>query len=158
MADILKVRQEIKDAAKALTLTSFRELANNEEDKPFNYIWLASFNEALDYLLKTGLTNTLAFVNDQLAWAREGHLAFEQIRRFFLDNPIARVAKPDDFPDGSPARKVLCEFMLEIEHDVNPPEGLKKSVAEIERSNCQRNLERLTVAKDAIQRAIALEH
>jgi hypothetical protein len=65
---------------------------------------------------------------------------------------------PSNFPDGSPARKVLYEFMREVELYENPPKGLAIAVAAIEFSNCQRDLERLTAAKNAIQRAIASEH
>jgi hypothetical protein len=115
-------------------------------------------NEALNYLLKTGLTRTLGFVDDELTYAREAHLAFVQIMRFFSDNPCAHVAMPNNFPEGSPARKVLYDFMREVELYENPPKGLEMAVAAVEFSNCQRNLERLTAAKNAIQRAIASEH
>jgi hypothetical protein len=157
MADILHVRHEVRDAAKALVLASFRE-PSDRRDGSFEHIWLASLNEALNFLREPGLTKTLSFIDDELAYAREDCLAFEQIMRFFSDNPSAQVAMPINFPEGSPARKVLYEFLREVEHDQNPPKGLKRAVAEMEFSNCQRNFERLMAAKDAIQRALASEH
>jgi hypothetical protein len=155
MADILSVRQQREEAAKALSLTSFREPSGNG-DGSFIAIWLCGFNEALSYLHKTGLAKTLSLIDDELLRASEDRLAFEQIMRFFLDNPRARMATPTNFPDGSPARTVLYEFMREMGD--NPPKGLEVTVAAVEFSNCQRTLERLMAAKDALQRAIASEH
>jgi hypothetical protein len=158
MADIPNVRQEIRDAAKALTLTSFCEPTNNEEDKSLNHIWLAAFNEALNYLVKTGLTKTLSFVDDELTYAREDCLAFAQIMRFFSDNPGAQVAMPLNFSEGSLAREVLDAFVRETAFDKDPPKGLAIDVAAAELTSCRRNLERLLLAREAIQRAIASEH
>jgi hypothetical protein len=73
-------------------------------------------------------------------------LAFEQIMRFFSDNPGAQVAMPINFLEGSPARKVLYEFLREVEFDESPPKGLSIAVAAAEFSNYQRNLKRLTAA------------
>jgi hypothetical protein len=158
MADIQNIPQEIKDAAKALILISLPELANNkEEERRCTHIWLGTFNEALYYLLKTGLSDTLKLLDEELTAEREAYLAFEQIMCFFWDNPAAEVATPPDFSEGSLAREVLEAFVCEIASDENPPQGLASNVAAIERANCRRKLERLLLAREAIQRAITSE-
>jgi hypothetical protein len=158
MADIENIWQDFKDAARALILLTLSEPANNKEHKSFNYIWLGSFKEALSYLVKTGLADTLRLIDKELTAEREVCLAFEQIMRFFSHNPAAQIAMPLSVSEESLAREILDAFVGETAFGENPLRGITSDVAAIELANCRRNLERLLLAREAVQRAIASEH
>jgi hypothetical protein len=106
----LRLRPELRDAAKALTRLSFVETATGSLS--FN-----SINEALNSLILKGLPGVLDLVEAELADQRVALPIWEGITRFFLDNPAATEARPFNFEEGSVERRTLESMIVPVESD-----------------------------------------
>ena len=101
----LRLRPELRDAAKVLTRVGFIETATRSVS--FN-----SINEALNSLILTGLPRVLELVEAELADQRVALAIWEGITRFFLDNPAATEARPFNFEEGSVERRALESMIV----------------------------------------------
>jgi hypothetical protein len=86
----LRLRPELRDAAKALTRVGF--LSTTTRGLSFNNI-----NEALNSLILTGLPRVLELIEAELVDQRVALAVMEGVTRFFLDNPAATEARPFNF-------------------------------------------------------------
>lgn len=154
----LRMPPEIKTAAKALT----NRISFNEPmaDKPgyIRNIYLGSINEALVYLMKTGLRQTLEYIDEALIEKTERLNAYQDFMTFFLANPAAKEVRPANLAEGSAGRKWIEEAVAE--YDPHPDEAeydpsvISRREASSEYSTYQEWVFRLTEAKGTIQMAL----
>lgn len=167
----LRMPPEIKAAAKSLTKVLFHEPSSRGEDY-VNSIFLGSINDALCYLLKTGLKGTLVHLDNEIAEYTKRVAISGEWMAWFLQNPAASNILPHNLPEGSKGRKDLEERMAPVEYEPgeraaddeflieeNPwAGGVSRREVTGEYANEQRILYSLTEAKGAIQKALAARH
>lgn len=154
----LRMPPEIKTAAKALT----NRIAFNEPmaDKPgfIRHVALGSINEALVYLMKTGLRQTLEYVDQALAEKTEELNAYQDFMAFLLANPAAREVRPANLAEGSAGRKwlegAIAEYESHPDEEGYDPGVMTRRDATLDYSALQEWVFRLTEAKGAIQMAL----
>ncbi|SDR49880.1 hypothetical protein SAMN05519103_04011 [Rhizobiales bacterium GAS113] len=151
----LKMSPELKEAAKALTKTHFDE-PSFKEDGFFNMIMLGTVNDAILYLMRNGLRETLVHIERKMAEVTEQHSTFQELVTFFMQNAEVKSATSASFGEGSRARKYLDE-MTEVEAEDENDDH----VAEVNRAEAveycadtQLRLSKLVEAKGAIQKAL----
>ncbi|MCJ2055916.1 hypothetical protein MKL09_05050 [Methylobacterium sp. J-048] len=171
----LRMPPEIKAAAKALIKVPFEEPSDRGGDY-INSIFLGSINDALCYLLKTGLKGTLVHLDAGIAdYSRRAAISGEWMA-WFLQNPAASNILPHNLPEGSLGRQELEKMMAPddrkfTDRPVDPdieamvlaePEpwasGVSRREATDEYAHEQRMLYSLTEAKGVIQKALAARH
>ncbi|SEE05459.1 hypothetical protein SAMN05444161_4733 [Rhizobiales bacterium GAS191] len=152
----LKMPPEWKEAAKALTKTYFDE-PSIKGDGFINSIMLGSVNDAILYLMRNGLRETLAHIEKQIAEVTEEHRTFQELADFFMQNAAADSATLANFAEGSRARKYLDEMIEDDAEDENVDHAgeVSRAGAAHELAISQRQLYGLVGAKGAIQRALA---
>jgi hypothetical protein len=146
----LRMTPELKIAAKALTEVGFEEpLA---EGGKFNHIRPSSINEAILYLMRSGIRATLAHIERQIAKTSAEHQMWEEIVSFFISHPTDRFALPANFAEGSNARAFISKCMDEDPEGLD--EGFDRTEATDEFAGTQRQLFKLIEAKGQLQRAL----
>lgn len=152
----LRMPPEVKAAAKALTKVAFEEPSDKGEGY-VNSVFLGSINDALCYLLKTGLKGTLVHLDAAIA-EYAGRVAVSgELMAWFLQNPAASNILPHNLPEGARARDWLQEVMApDGVEDEDWTGGMSRREAADEYASEQRRLYNLTEAKGVIQKALAV--
>jgi hypothetical protein len=147
----LRLPPELKEAVKSLTSIRcglYRPSRNGKEGY-VDGLHLGSINEALVTLILEGLEGPmLRYIQAALDEVRLEYSRCQEIMRFFLDNPAASLARPEDFPEGSAAREYLDQ--IKDEHGAEGWEGDDRAEAASAYSIAQRRLLELTTAQAAI--------
>lgn len=151
----LRMPPEIKAAAKALTKVGFDEPSDRGEGY-INNVWLHSINDALCYLLKTGLRGTLTHIDAAIADYTDRVAVSGEMMTWFLQNPAASNILPHNLPQGSHARAELQEIMspdgVEDEDWIG---GMSRRQVTHDYAGEQQRLYDLVEAKGVIQKALA---
>jgi hypothetical protein len=158
----LRMPPELKRAAKALTEVGFLEPGTHEGT--FNHICPRSINDAIVYLTRTGIRQTLACLEKEIIRVREEHALWQEFVSFFMNNPTADMAFPVNFPEGSTARRWISDALKETEsvlQDGEDPndygclvDGVNRASAADEFARSQRMLMKLIDAKGMLQKAL----
>lgn len=170
----LRMPPEIKEAAKALVKVPFDEPATRGGGY-LNSIFLGSINDALCYLLKTGLKGTLVHLDKAIADYTNRVAISGEWMAWFLQNPAASNILPHNLPEGSLGRQELEKLMAPNEQQRAEPDadpivdgflmaederwasGVSRREATDEYAYEQRRLYELTEAKGVIQKALAAD-
>ena len=151
----LRMPPEIKAAAKALTKVGFDEPSDRGEGY-INNVWLHSINDALCYLLKTGLKGTLTHIDVAIADFTNRVAISGEMMAWFLQNPAASNILPHNLPEGSRARADLQEGMCpDGVEDEAWAGGMSRREATQNYAAEQQRLYDLVEAKGVIQKALA---
>lgn len=154
----LRMPPEIKAAAKALTKVGFDEPSDRGEGY-INNIWLHSINDALCYLLKTGLKGTLIHIDAAIADFTNRVAISGEIMAWFLQNPAASNVLPHNLPEDSRARAALQEIMSpDGVEDEDWAGGMSRRQVTHDYAGEQQRLYELVEAKGVIQKALAAQN
>ena len=150
----LRMPPEFKAAAKALTKVGFDEPSHLGEGY-INNIWLRSINDALCYLLRTGLKGTLTHIDAAIADFTKRVAVSGEMMTWFLQNPAASNILPHNLPEGSVARAELQEAMFTdgIENE-GWAGGMSRREVTQDYASEQQRLYDLVEAKGVIQKAL----
>ncbi|MGE8128939.1 hypothetical protein ACQKQD_18360 [Methylobacterium sp. NPDC080182] len=151
----LRMPPEIKAAAKALTKVGFDEPSDAGEGL-INNIWCHSINDALCYLLRTGLKGTLTHIDTAIADFTKKVAISGEMMAWFLQNPAASNILPHNLPEASPARAELQEIMFpDGVEDEQWTGGMSRREVTQSYAGEQQRLYDLVEAKGVIQKALA---
>lgn len=151
----LRMPPEIKEAAKALTKVGFDEPSYKGEGY-INNIWLHSINDALCYLLRTGLKGTLTHIDAAIVEFTNKVAISGEMMAWFLQNPAASNILPHNLPEGSRARAELEEIMSpDGTEDEDWAGGMSRRQVTQDYAGEQQRLYDLVEAKGVIQKALA---
>jgi hypothetical protein len=141
----LRLPPSLKAAAAALAN------ANDIFDDNGRHVVSHDVNSALNSLVMLGLERILPFVEKARSEAAEEYKALAEIMRFFLDNPDAQNAFPENFVEGSAAHQHLADCRADME----PDEFGGANRDEQELAFVRQRLLNLTKAQGAIQGILA---
>jgi len=157
----LRLPPELKSAAKALINTNFYDPSVTGKGSikgkgPVTGVSPRSINDAIIYLMKKGMLQTLEHLEAQITKEEAELEIWEPIVAFFLQNPDASQANPGTFAKGSPARVYLTgienKALVYDKADSHDPATRHDATLQLARS--QRNLASLVETKAAIQTAL----
>jgi hypothetical protein len=108
---------QMKEAAKALVGIIFFEPAPGETgyEGLGKIIACRSINDALLYLLLTGMRQALPHIEYELTKCQQADEVFKELVSFFLKHPAARHALPANFAEGSEARRFIERVIWDYE-------------------------------------------
>ena len=156
----LRMPPEIKDAAKALTKVLFHEPSEKGADF-VNSIFLHSINDALVYLMRKGLRETLAHIDKELQEYTDKVAISQELMAFFMANPVASEVRAANLPESSPARvsmekeQAFYDDQPASEYESNERyDVLTRRQVSQEYADGQRMMYSLNEAKGFIQRAL----
>jgi len=148
----LRLRPGVKEAAKAITEAHWYVPSENGLPDYVDGRGGGSLNDELQKLLNAGLKVRVKELEHGIAEAKKEVEQFQDLVRFFMDNPAASYVLPINLPEGSKGRAWLEDVM-----EVQPEDfhnGESRAEATREYASAQERLFRLTTALGAVQKAI----
>jgi hypothetical protein len=155
----LRLPSDLKDAAKALSEIYFQE---NPTKNPEYYSGgkLGSINEAIIYLTRRGLRDTLNVIDINISAAKHRHGLWEEMMKYIINNPEADEISPDILAE-SPETRALVEELVQsnaLLDGLDPKKvtgGLKRAFVADRFATSQHGLFKLVEARGVIQKAVS---